>query len=147
MLDELQREVFFTKFDVYLGYHQIRMREENNPKTISRTHDGDFEFSMMHFELTNALSTFECLMNSIFVSVPIIFVLLFFDDILIYNQILGKACITCWHHLKTIGTPTTICEATKFSFGFRKWNISSILYLTWASGGPTLTKLEIRWNG
>jgi hypothetical protein len=86
LFDQLTGAQIFSKIDLRLGYHQIRIRPEDIPKTTFTTRYGLFEYLVMSFGLTNALTHFTYLMNSVFMPESDKFVVVFIDDILIYSK-------------------------------------------------------------
>jgi hypothetical protein len=130
LLYELQGACFFTKLDLLFGYHQIRMKEEDIPKTNFRTHEGHYEFLVMPFFLCNATSTFQCLMNKIMKTYLRKFVLVFCDGMLIYrltwdNHLLHVAKVPSF----VVGQPIFLSKIQNVLLGIPKWNTWDTLWV------------------
>ncbi|KAJ9550331.1 hypothetical protein OSB04_014376 [Centaurea solstitialis] len=117
LIDELRGTKFFSKLDLKSGYNQIRMRPESIEKTAFRTHDGHYEYLVMPFGLTNAPATFQAIMNDIFRPYLRKFIVVFFDDILVYSPTWEQHLLDLSLTLATLVTHQFVVNRKKCSFG------------------------------
>ena len=121
LFDQLRGARVYSKIDLRTGYHQLRVKVADIPKTTFRTRYKHFEFTVMPFGLTNAPSAFMDLMNRVFQPYLDQFVVVFVDDILIYSQ----SEVEHEDHLRIVLQLLRIINcmpsSVSASFGLLKW--------------------------
>lgn len=113
LLDRLHGASVFTKLDLQSGYWQIRIAEEDIPKTAFRTRYGHYEWRVMPFGLTNAPATFQALMNDVLRPFLDSFVIVYLDDILIFSK-------TPEEHLEHVNKVLTALKKARLFAGLDK---------------------------
>lgn len=117
LMDELGQARVFSKIDLRSGYHQIRMHPMDIYKTTFVTVSRLYEFTVMPFGLTNAPATFQAIMNQVFNAHLRDFILVFFDDILIYSQNMEEHKEHLQKTLQLLRENQLLAKASKCSFG------------------------------
>jgi len=117
LLDDLHNAQWFSRLDLAQGFHQIRMSPMDIPKTAFRTHNDHYEYSVMLFGLCNAPSMFQATMNDLFRPFVLKFVLVFFDDILVYSRNFEEHLLHLESVLRTLRHEQFFVKLSKYAFG------------------------------
>lgn len=146
ILDELAGTQYFTKLDMRSGYHQVRMKEEDEFKTAFKTHQGHYQFRVMPFGLTNAPTTFQCLMNEVLAPFLRKFIMVFLDDILVYSPTLSEHLQHLTLVLDKLREHKLYMKQSKCSFAQTSLEyLGHIISVEGVSTDPNKTEAMLKW--
>ncbi|KAL0560533.1 hypothetical protein IC582_000938 [Cucumis melo] len=120
LFDQLQGATIFSKIDLRSGYHQLRIKDSDIPKTVLRSRYGHYEIIVMSFGLTNALAVFMDLINRVFKDFLDTFVIVFIVDILVYSKIEVEHDEHLHKVLKTLRVNKLYTKFSKCEFWLKK---------------------------
>lgn len=147
LFDELGGAIIFSKLDLRAGYHQIRMHDADVYKMAFRTHVGHYKFLVMLFGLSNAPSIFQAAMNYIFAPFLLKFVVIFFDDILLYSASLSDHVLHMHQIFQCLAEHQFYLKLSKCSFDRDK--IDYLGHLVDAYGihvDPSKIEVMVNWS-
>lgn len=142
ILDELAGTQYFTKLDMRSGYHQVKMKEEDEFKTAFKTNQGHYQFKVMPFGLTNAPATFQCLMIEVLAPFLRKFVMVFLDDILMYNPTLSAHLQHLTFVLDKLYVKHSKCSFAQTSLDY----LGHIISVEGVSIDPGKTEAMLNWS-
>jgi len=146
LLDELGAASIFSKIDLRSGYHLIRVAPEDTHKTAFCTFDGHYEFLVMPFGLSNAPSTFQSAMNDFLRPYLRRFVLVFFDDILIYSKCLSDHLLHLSLILDLLSAHQFVAKLSKCVFAVDTVNyLGHIISVNNVAPDPEKTSAILVW--
>lgn len=146
ILDELAGTQYFTKLDMRSGYHQVRMKEEDEHKTAFKTHHGHYQFKVMPFGLTNAPATFQCIMNEVLAPFLRKFVMVFLDDILVYSPTLESHLERLTLVLQKLREHKLYMKTSKCSFAQKSLEyLGHIISVEGVATDPSKTEAMLNW--
>ncbi|KAD6454523.1 hypothetical protein E3N88_09229 [Mikania micrantha] len=147
LFDQLQGASWFSKIDLRSGYHQLKVKEEDIPKTAFRTRYGHYEFLVMSFGLTNAPAAFMDLMNRVCRPMLDRSVIVFIDDILIYSKNEGDHACHLREVLETLRKEKLYAKFSKCAFWLRE--VQFLGHVVCADGilvDPSKVQAVMKWS-
>ncbi len=120
LFDRFSRAKVFSRIDLHFEYYQIRITQGDEEKISHRTRYGSYEFLVMPFGFTNAPATFCTLMNDIFREWLDDFVVIYIDDILVYNNSMEEHAEHIWKVFQRLRQNKLYAKFEKCEFGVSK---------------------------